>query len=100
VYIKHYREECSVFVMRACLMLRVVKEGFSDVVDIFNVTAGSWSTAVLSKARANLASTSLPSAGIAVFAGGNIGACFRSFFRCRNAGLCTSSTTERSALCL
>jgi hypothetical protein len=56
-------------------MLRVGKEGFSDVVDIFNVTAGSWSTAVLSKARANLASTSLPSAGIAVFAGGNIGAC-------------------------
>jgi hypothetical protein len=61
---------------------------------------GSWSTAVLSKARANLAATSLPSAGIVIFAGGNIGACFTYLFRCRNAGLCTSSTTERSALCL
>jgi hypothetical protein len=73
-----------VFMMHACLMLRIVNEVsvVSDVVDIFNVTAGSWSTAVLSKARANLASTSLPSAGIVIFAGGNIGACFRSFFRC------------------
>jgi hypothetical protein len=67
--------EFFVLTSRAFHILRVGKEGFSDVVDIFNVTAGSWSTAVLSKARANLASTSLPSAGIAVFAGGNIGAC-------------------------
>ena len=44
--------------------------GYSNVVDIFNVTAGTWSTAVLSQARWTLAATSLPNAGVAIFAGG------------------------------
>ncbi len=41
-----------------------------DVVDIFNVTSGDWSTAVLSVARAYPAAASLPDLGIAIFAGG------------------------------
>jgi hypothetical protein len=43
----------------------------SDVVDIFNVTSGAWSTAALSVARQQLAATSLPSLGVAIFAGGS-----------------------------
>jgi hypothetical protein len=43
---------------------------FSDVVDVFNVAAGTWSTAALSQAREYLAATSLPNAGVAIFAGG------------------------------
>ncbi len=42
----------------------------SSVVDIFNVRAGTWSTAALSQARSFLAATSLPDAGVAIFAGG------------------------------
>jgi hypothetical protein len=72
----------ALVISRAFLMLFVGNDVVFDVVDIFNVTAGSWSTAVLSKARANLASTSLPSAGIVIFAGGNFGACFMYLFRC------------------
>ncbi len=45
-------------------------DGFSRVVDIFNVTTNSWSTAVLSVARDSVAATSLPNAGLAFFAGG------------------------------
>ena len=44
--------------------------GWSNVVDIFDATAGTWSTAVLSVARGDLAATSLPNAGLAFFAGG------------------------------
>jgi hypothetical protein len=44
---------------------------YYNVADIFNVTAGTWSTAVLSQARARLAATSLPNAGVAIFAGGD-----------------------------
>jgi hypothetical protein len=44
----------------------------SNVVDIFNVTNGSWSTAVISQGRWGLAATSLPSAGVAIFAGGKL----------------------------
>ena len=46
----------------------------SNVVDIFNVTAGSWSTAALIVGRSSLAATSLPNAGVAIFAGG-VGTC-------------------------
>jgi hypothetical protein len=48
----------------------VVNDGVSNVVDIFNVTAGTWSTASLSQARDVPAATSLPNAGVAIFAGG------------------------------
>jgi hypothetical protein len=44
----------------------------SPVVDIFNVATGTWSTAVLSQPRCDLTATSLPSAGVAIFAGGKL----------------------------
>ncbi len=42
----------------------------SNAVDIFNATSGRWTTAALSVARNDLAATSLPNQGLAVFAGG------------------------------
>ena len=42
----------------------------SNVVDIFNATSGTWSTAVLSASRFGVAATSLHDAGLAFFAGG------------------------------
>ncbi len=59
----------------ACLMPCVVTGRYSSVVDIFNVTAGTWSTAALSQARGYLAATSLPDAGVAIFAGGQCTSC-------------------------
>ncbi len=61
-----------VLTSRACLMPCVVGDMvvYSNVVDIFNVASGTWSTAALSEARSKLAATSLPDAGVAVFAGG------------------------------
>ncbi len=44
--------------------------GHFDVVDIFDANAGAWHTAQLSVARCRLAATSLPSQGLALFAGG------------------------------
>jgi hypothetical protein len=61
--------------------------GSSNVVDIFNVTAGSWSTAVLSQPRYNLAATSLPNAGVAIFAGGQTGTCCCVRLSCCRMGL-------------
>ncbi len=66
----HELEKCGVLRPCASVMLCAGGGGYSNVVDIFNVTAGTWSTAVLSQARAGLAATSLPNAGIAIFAGG------------------------------
>ncbi len=43
-------------------------DGFSAVVDIFNVTAGTWRTAKLSQAATFLSATSLPNVGVAIFA--------------------------------
>ena len=45
----------------------------SNVVDIFDVSSGRWSTAVLSVGRYYLAATSLPNQGLAIFAGGSTG---------------------------
>jgi hypothetical protein len=55
--------------------------GGSNVVDIFNVTSGAWSTAALSVARVNLAATSLPNVGVAIFAGGYSTCCHADFSR-------------------
>jgi hypothetical protein len=60
-----------VFATCACLMPCAA----SSVVDIFNVRAGTWSTAALSQARYYLAATSLPDAGVAIFAGGQCTSC-------------------------
>jgi hypothetical protein len=58
----------------------VESSGVSNAVDIFNVTFGVWSTAALSVARDALAATSLPNAGVAIFAGG-LGTSCHVFFR-------------------
>ncbi len=42
--------------------------------DIFDANAGTWHTAQLSVARSDLCATSLPSQGLALFAGGLISA--------------------------
>jgi hypothetical protein len=52
----------------------------NNAVDIFNVTSGAWSTAALSVGRLNLAATSLPNQGLAIFAGG-YGTCCHVYFR-------------------
>ncbi len=65
----------AVFATCACLMFCAVSGGFSNVVDIFNVVARTWSTAALSQARWSLAATSLPNAGVAIFAGGICTSC-------------------------
>ena len=44
--------------------------GVSHVVDIFDGKSETWSTARLSIARQDLVATSLPSHGLAIFAGG------------------------------
>ncbi len=60
-----------VFASCACLMFCAAGNNvFSNVVDIFNVRAGTWSFAALSQARGYVAATSLPDAGVAIFAGG------------------------------
>ncbi len=46
---------------------------YYNAVDIFNATAGTWTTANLSVARSELAATSLPNFGVAIFAGGSYG---------------------------
>ncbi len=68
--------DVAVSAMCACLMpCAAGSGGLSNVVDIFNVTAGTWSTAALSQARNKLAATSLPNAGVAIFAGGSCTSC-------------------------
>jgi hypothetical protein len=67
--------DVAVSAMCACLMPCTAVSGYSNVVDIFNVTSGTWSTAVLSQARKFLAATSLPDAGVAIFAGGSCTSC-------------------------
>ena len=66
----------AVFATCACLMPCAVGNNvYSSVVDIFNVRAGTWSTAALIQARGYLAATSLPDAGVAIFAGGHSTSC-------------------------
>jgi hypothetical protein len=46
-----------------------------NTVDIFNARSGVWITAALSVSRYNLAATSLPNEGLAIFAGGQGASC-------------------------
>ncbi len=69
-------KDVVVFATCACLMpFAAGGGGNSSVVDIFNVRAGTWSTAALSQARSSLAATSMPDAGVAIFAGGFCTSC-------------------------
>ncbi len=70
-------ELAGVCLLIACASLMPCAAGsvYSNAVDIFNVTSGAWSTANLSVARYVLAATSLPNAGVAIFAGGSSTCC-------------------------
>ncbi len=73
--------EVGLLIARASLMpCSASSDSASNVVDIFNVTSGAWSTAVLSEARYYLAATSLPNIGVAIFAGGG-STCSHVYFR-------------------
>ena len=74
------REEGAALMVSSWLTPCAEDGGYLNVVDIFNATAGTWSTAALSVARAYLAATSLPSAGLAFFAGGEGGTCLLCLF--------------------
>ena len=65
-------EGARVALLIACASLMPCAAGsvYSNAVDIFNVMSGAWSTAALSVARNDLAATSLPNVGVAIFAGG------------------------------
>jgi hypothetical protein len=54
---------CSLYVLTLDLL--------SNAVDVYNGITGTWSTAALSVARSQLAATSLPNHGLAIFAGGS-----------------------------
>ncbi len=56
--------------MLLCPMHCAVNGGSSVAVDIFNATAGTWTTATLSEGRGGISATSLPTLGLAIFAGG------------------------------
>ncbi len=71
-------EWAEVHLWIACASLMPCPEDqirFSNDIDIFNATSGAWSTAALSVARRYLAAASLPNLGVAIFAGGDGGAC-------------------------
>ncbi len=72
----------------ASLMPCPAGSGFSNAVDIFNVTSGAWSTAALSVARSWLAATSLPNVGIAIFSCGRSTCCHVYFFIFWHVVLC------------
>ena len=63
---------CCVEGARFELLLLIANAGGNayNVVDIFNVSSGRWSTDVLSVGRYYIAATSLPNQGLAIFAGG------------------------------
>ncbi len=85
----HACEECAVLIMLSCLMLCAGNgvDVFTNVVDIFNATTGTWSVANLSQARVHLAATSLPNVGVAMFAGGIGTLCDDSLFFRLQGGL-------------
>jgi hypothetical protein len=75
------------FTTRGCLM--PCAESWVDessVVDIFNVATGFLYTSVLSRFRHLLAATSLPNAGVAIFAGG-ASTSYYVYSRCCNMGV-------------
>jgi hypothetical protein len=74
--------EVGLLIARASLMPCAAAVGkSSNAVDMFNATSGAWSIAALSVARSDLAATSLPNLGVAIFAGGVDGTCCHVDFR-------------------
>jgi hypothetical protein len=72
--------------------------GYFDLVDIFNVRSGAWTTAALSVGRMLLAATSLPNDGVAIFAGGCKLWCLLNvpqvFTRCTGVGIIQSNVVD------
>jgi len=68
---------------------RAAGDGMHDAVDIFNAYSMSWSFAQLSEKRCFLAATSLPSQGMAFFAGGFNGALKHQCSQVRILNSCT-----------
>jgi hypothetical protein len=92
--------ECGVLMTCARPMPCAEGSGTSDVVDIFDVTSGNWSTATLSQPRESLAATSLPNAGVAIFAGG-CNTCFMCLFVLLQDGLSARGMLEwRGSWCV
>ncbi len=77
--VMHALQECDVICECLCLTPYAAGSGPSNVVDILNVTAGTWSTAALSAARYSLTATSLPNLGVVIFAGGFCTCCWFCF---------------------
>jgi hypothetical protein len=73
-------------------------KGMVHTVDIFDGKTRTWSTARLSESRASLAATSLPSQGLAIFAGGFNGALLVQTAFCRLIGLGTTAHLSKTAL--
>jgi hypothetical protein len=65
------RPDFGLFLYCFAARLAHANTGASDVVDIFNVTDGTWTAAKLSIPRDSLAATTLPDQGLALFAGGH-----------------------------
>ena len=97
------REEGAALMVSPWLTPCADRDNMSNVVDIFDATAGTWSTAALSVARGSLAATSLPSAGLAIFAGGYVDGdtCLLCLFELmRDALVCEGGcASRRRALC-
>ncbi len=95
-------EESAVPIVIPCLTPCAVFADVSNVVDIFNATSRTWSTAALSEARSYLVATSLPNAGLAIFAGGVQSTFLLRFFELlRDALLCEGGCASgRRVLCL
>ncbi len=65
-------ESCGLLLLvfaHCCRLMTVTADGRSKVVDLYNGTSGTWSTAQLSVARMYLAATSV--GNVAIFAGGS-----------------------------
>ena len=77
--------------------------GYSNAVDLYNITSGTWSTAQVSVARRWLAATSV--GNVAIFAGGDEGNCSLTLFvegllfGLMHAGDCVTFACLRRAAC-
>jgi hypothetical protein len=70
---------CCVCCAGGCCLTGVTAGGgYSNAVDLYNITSGTWSTAHFSVARRSLAATSV--GNVAIFAGGYGGNCSLTLF--------------------
>ena len=82
----------------AVILACIVACSSAQNVAVSGGSLGGWSTAVLSQARQNLAATSLPNAGVAIFAGGQGTSCEVCLGYCR-MGVCARGMGEGGGEC-